>query len=170
MGRQPGRACGPGRPGESPHRARPSARTRHTPRGGRAGAGGPTMSCSEKKRAANRANAQQSTGPRSAEGKAAASRNAVTHGLSAAAVVLPGEDPAAFDAYAAAVVAELRPAGVLQTDLAREVAVASWKLRRVPGAERILFNAHGGRDRGNDAEAVVAAMIWAGDNWANKPN
>jgi hypothetical protein len=43
--------------------------------------------------AANRRNAQRSTGPRTPEGKAAVRLNALSHGLSARAVLLPGEDP-----------------------------------------------------------------------------
>jgi len=47
--------------------------------------------------AANRANAQHSTGPRTPEGKTASSMNALKHGADAASVVIPGEDPAQYD-------------------------------------------------------------------------
>jgi hypothetical protein len=43
--------------------------------------------------AANRLNAQKSTGPKTPEGKAAVRFNALSHGLTARAAVLPGEDP-----------------------------------------------------------------------------
>jgi hypothetical protein len=49
---------------------------------------------------ANRANAQESTGPRSAEGKAASRFNALKHGLDARSIVLPGEDPEEYAALA----------------------------------------------------------------------
>src|SRR5260370_30377070 len=52
---------------------------------------------SEKQLEANRQNARKSTGPRSAEGKFRASRNAVKHGLTAESVVLPNEDPAEYE-------------------------------------------------------------------------
>ena len=42
--------------------------------------------------AANRANAQKSTGPRTLEGKQRASMSALKHGLAAQTVVLPHED------------------------------------------------------------------------------
>ena len=45
---------------------------------------------------ANRLNAQHSTGPVTAEGKAASSRNALKSGLFSEAAILPGESPDAF--------------------------------------------------------------------------
>jgi hypothetical protein len=50
---------------------------------------------------ANQANAQKSTGPRSAEGKAAAARNAFTHGLSASPETLFANAPAVADEFRA---------------------------------------------------------------------
>jgi hypothetical protein len=49
---------------------------------------------SDKQLEANRKNATLSTGPRTADGRAVSSRNAVTHGLLSAMVLLPSEDPA----------------------------------------------------------------------------
>jgi len=46
--------------------------------------------------AANRANAQRSTGPRSVEGKSASRFNALKHGINAETAVIPGEDPAEY--------------------------------------------------------------------------
>ena len=48
----------------------------------------------EKQIQANRNNAKKSTGPRTEQGKAASSQNALKHGLLARDAVLPGEDPA----------------------------------------------------------------------------
>lgn len=53
---------------------------------------------SEKKLAANRANARRSTGPITPEGKAASRANALVHGLTANVVAVPGEDQAELDA------------------------------------------------------------------------
>ena len=60
---------------------------------------------SQKRLDANRRNAQKSTGPRTPEGKAKASANATTHGLSsprgnplAPGTLLHTEDPSAFQA------------------------------------------------------------------------
>jgi hypothetical protein len=51
---------------------------------------------------ANRLNAQKSTGPRSAEGKAVSRFNALKHAASAKSVVIPGEDESALAELAAA--------------------------------------------------------------------
>jgi len=59
--------------------------------------------------AANRRNAQRSTGPRSAEGKSRARLNALKHGATAQIHVLPGEDPALFHARVDAYEADFPP-------------------------------------------------------------
>jgi hypothetical protein len=46
------------------------------------------MPTSEKQKAANRRNAKKSTGPKTVEGKAAVSRNAIKHGLHSSHIVL----------------------------------------------------------------------------------
>jgi hypothetical protein len=51
---------------------------------------------SEKQRSANQANAQKSTGPKTAEGKTNAKRNALKHGLTGDGSVLPVEDETLF--------------------------------------------------------------------------
>ena len=48
----------------------------------------------EKQKEANRRNAQKSSGPRTTQGKRNSCFNAVSHGLTARSVLLPGEDPA----------------------------------------------------------------------------
>ena len=49
------------------------------------------------KAAANKRNAARSTGPKSEPGKRFASRNAITHGIYAAGILLPGESKKEFD-------------------------------------------------------------------------
>src|SRR5436309_10526994 len=53
---------------------------------------------SELKIEANRQNAQHSTGPSTPEGRAAVRLNGLKHGLCAETIVVPGEDPAEFEA------------------------------------------------------------------------
>jgi len=59
---------------------------------------------SQKRIDANRRNACKSTGPRTPEGKSRSRFNRLQHGLAATVPVLPGEDPAAFQARVDAVV------------------------------------------------------------------
>ena len=54
-------------------------------------------------------------------------------------VVLPQEDAVAFPALERAILAELAPEGVLQTLLARRVAVAAWRLERADRMEVEVF-------------------------------
>ena len=83
---------------------------------------------------ANRENAKKSTGPRTDEGKAVSSQNAVKHGLCAREAVIHGEDPAQFELYREAFLADLRPVGPVETMLAERVVSLAWRLRR---AERL---------------------------------
>jgi len=88
----------------------------------------------------NRLNAQHSTGPRSAAGKAAASRNAVKHGLlGVQALALPGEDQAAMDAHRDGYVAQLGASGIVQIDFAERAAYLVWRLGRLARYKRGLL-------------------------------
>jgi hypothetical protein len=86
---------------------------------------------------ANCRNAQSSTGPRTDAGKAMASQNAYKHGLRSASPVARGEDPAAWLAFAAEVIAEYDPVGIAQRLLAERIAFLQWKLVRIPGIEAL---------------------------------
>jgi hypothetical protein len=89
---------------------------------------------------ASRRNGAKSKGPKTPEGKARASRNALKHGLCAEAhVVVEGESPEAFAAFEAALIADLAPAGALQTLLAGRIARAAWRLERAERIEVELF-------------------------------
>ena len=92
-----------------------------------------------KQLAANRRNAQLSTGPQTPEGKAAASRNRTTHGLLAHDAVLPQEEPADFEALAAGYTAHFQPADPFEESLVRQLASAEWRLRRLARLETGLF-------------------------------
>src|SRR3954464_9270138 len=124
------------------------------------------MKCSERKREANRLNALKSTGPKSDEGKARASQNAVKHGLTAASPVVLDEDPAAFEAFAREMTADLQPRGAMQRTLVERVVFIAWKLRRGPEGEAALFAEgetqvrHNRTDeRGLRAPATVSEVI-----------
>jgi len=88
---------------------------------------------------ANRSNAQKSTGPRTAQGKAVASQNAVKHGLLAEQVVIHGEDPAQFDLYREGMLADLAPVGGIETMLAERAVSLAWRLRRAERLHSAVF-------------------------------
>jgi hypothetical protein len=58
---------------------------------------------------ANRSNALNGTGPRTAKGKARSSRNALTYGLTAQEIVIPGEDVAAYRSFEQQLIDDLQP-------------------------------------------------------------
>jgi hypothetical protein len=86
---------------------------------------------SRKRAETNRQNAQKSTGPRSPEGKARSSANALKHGLSAKQVVLPDEDWNKFEALRQSIFFELMPEGTLEEFYAEQISTCMWRLRRV---------------------------------------
>src|SRR6185437_7499402 len=67
--------------------------------------------------AANRRNAEKSTGPQSARGKAAIGRNALSHGLTAARIICFDESEADFAAFAEGLRAALEPADPVEAEL-----------------------------------------------------
>src|SRR5271165_5156313 len=71
------------------------------------------------------------TGPRTAEGKAASSMNAMSHGLTSRMAVLPGEDPAQFQHLRRSLLKEHQPATPTEKLLVEEMAQAHWRLDRV---------------------------------------
>ena len=89
--------------------------------------------------AANRANAQRSTGPRTPEGKFASSRNATRHGLLAQQPLLDGEDPAEFEALRERLVEEFGPASAAEEFLVDDIAGLLWRLRRLAKVEVALL-------------------------------
>jgi hypothetical protein len=80
---------------------------------------------------ANRRNALKSTGPRTPEGKAASSLNALRHGLRARAVVLPGENREEFQLLCDDLEAEWQPQSRTEQFYIEQMAVSQWKLRRM---------------------------------------
>jgi len=88
---------------------------------------------------ANRSNAEKSTGPRTPQGKATASQNAVKHGLLAEQVVIKGEDPAQFECYREGMLQELAPVSGVEAMLAERVVSLAWRLRRAERLQSAVF-------------------------------
>ena len=89
---------------------------------------------------ANRQNAQKSTGPWTAEGKAAVSQNAVKHGLFADEAVISGEDPAVYEDFHDKFFADLAPVGMTESVLAERVVSLSWRLKRAERMQNEVFD------------------------------
>src|SRR4249919_1032022 len=91
--------------------------------------------------AANTVNAQSSTGPRTEEGKATSSKNAITLGLFSGDFVRPAEQ-SLHDELNAAILRDLVPDGILEQNLACEIRRAMWRLRRCGEVEATLVGTY----------------------------
>jgi uncharacterized protein YecA (UPF0149 family) len=84
---------------------------------------------------ANRQNAERSSGPVTAEGRANVSQNATRFGLFSVASFVRPEERDIFNEFESGYLAELSPATPLETTLSREIIQAAWRLRRCAALE-----------------------------------
>ena len=89
--------------------------------------------------AANRANALFSSGPRTAEGKAKVSLNAVKTALTGHTVLLPSDDGARYQNHLLAHQKEFEPSGPQESLLVQSLADTAWRLLRIPGLEMAIY-------------------------------
>ena len=147
---------------------------------------------SDAQRSANQANAQKSTGPKSAEGKAKSSRNAFKHGLSGDGKVLPPEDAVRFherlnvwtntarpandmERYqvASAVWATVKLDRCAESDLAetkrrRRRTIASWEGRQTSRIREIVARWHTEPDTCTpELEKFTRGCDWMATRWEN---
>ena len=96
-------------------------------------------------RKANRQNAKKSTGPRTPEGKARSSKNALKHGLLARDAVMADEDPAEYDRQLQILEENLFPKNAIEFELVLQIADSRWRLRRITRIEAGLttYQYHG---------------------------
>ena len=90
--------------------------------------------------AINQGNSQHSTGPTSVAGKAVSRFNAMKHGLDAASLVIPGEDPAELAQLAADFHREFAPTGAVETELVEIIVRSTWLQHRYTRLEAQLFD------------------------------
>jgi hypothetical protein len=90
--------------------------------------------------AANKANAQHSTGPRTEAGKQRTKLNALRHGLTGQTVVLPTEDHAAYQRHSQSFLDEYQPKGATETQLIQSMIDSSWRINRAAAVETNLFS------------------------------
>jgi hypothetical protein len=96
---------------------------------------------------ANRRNAQKSTGPKTCEGKAAVSMNALRHGLRARSVVLPGENREEFNQLCGDLEVEWNPQSRTEQFYVEQMAVSQWKLTRMEVGEVNIFKDPAGPEK-----------------------
>jgi hypothetical protein len=107
---------------------------------------------------ANRDNAKLSTGPKTAEGKLASSRNSSRHGLTGNQIVMPGEDAAAYEELRQGMHDSWKPANEPELVLVDQIAAASWRLMRALRVETaVLEKLAEGSD--NPDAAIAAALL-----------
>jgi len=87
----------------------------------------------------NRRNAQKSTGPKTSNGKARSSQNAVRHGLTSETVIGPLEDPADYRAFELAVTTGYEAETAVERELVLRLASLLWRLRRATSVETGLL-------------------------------
>ncbi|HLK66666.1 MAG TPA: hypothetical protein VKU19_24695 [Bryobacteraceae bacterium] len=96
--------------------------------------------------AANRRNAQKSTGPRSAKGKAASSANSLKTGIYARSQVIACEDPAELRTLAGQYFLRWEPATPEESFLVATLVDAEWLLRRYSLADAKIWEYAGTPD------------------------
>jgi hypothetical protein len=90
----------------------------------------------ERQQQASRADGRKSRGPTTTEGKLASSRNAITHGMLSATIVLKGESTDRFLGLLAALLEEFQPQTPFEESLIENMAVARWRQMRIWGMEK----------------------------------
>lgn len=92
--------------------------------------------------AANRRNAQNSTGPRTQSGKAASSRNAMKSGIYAETLSIRGEYPDELERLTAQYHREFQPVTPRERDLVDSMVRSEWFIRRMGLVETQLWSHH----------------------------
>ena len=118
----------------------------------------------EKQLAANRRNAQNSTGPRTAQGREVSKMNAMKHGILSRQVLVSGqyyqEDREEFEALHRRFWEQLQPEGPLEEMLMDQIVTAHWRLRRAAVAPSRSSNGCGG------GRWAIPSAPWKSRPWA----
>jgi hypothetical protein len=111
--------------------------------------------------AANRANAQNSTGPRTEAGKAASSRNALKHGMTAKSYLVFDESWDDFVAFHGLLRHDYEPQGAAEEEIVERIVLAAWCLRRAWRAEAAITNQAALTEAEEDAAAAFPPELLA---------
>jgi hypothetical protein len=107
---------------------------------------------------ANRRNALKSTGPKSEEGKAKSSMNALRHGLTAAQAVLPHEDENDYEKFREGMLESYAPENPAELAIVEELVNANWRLLRLHRVETQYWDNVGGSYNRGDAGLAEALL------------
>ena len=120
--------------------------------------------------AANRANAQHSTGPKTETGKRRSSFNAFKHGLTGKVHIATPEDSAAFQKHCQAYREALAPVGTLEIELAGEIAEDRWRVKRARSLENSIFAEGHHRHAGElpSGHPEIDAALAEGKTWDDR--
>jgi hypothetical protein len=97
------------------------------------------MPLTDRQLEANRANAQLSTGPRTPEGKAVSSRNALKTGLTGRTMVFSLEEGAWYELHLRRYEQDLAPQTHRERELVQRLADTEWRLNRIPVLEQGIY-------------------------------
>ena len=112
----------------------------------------------DRRREANRANAQKSTGPRTAAGKARSARNSTRHGLLVQRALLVGESEKELKELRKGMRGSLHPVGELEEELVERMIASVWRKRRGERVELGLWDWRGTVSGGQSTLANVFFM------------
>ena len=108
---------------------------------------------------ANQRNAQKSTGPRTPEGKAAASQNSAKHGLSASHDVISSESQADFDLHRDCILAELAPSSPMESTLVERIVSLSWRLKRTCRIQNQVIDAMNANNTSSPLAKLTQSLL-----------
>ncbi|MCX6619843.1 MAG: hypothetical protein NTY38_01935, partial [Acidobacteria bacterium] len=89
---------------------------------------------------AARRNGARPSGPKTAEGKARSSRNAITHGLRSEYLIVDGEVASGYYDLFDNLVAKFKPADEVEFSFIEQMAVAQWRQQRAWTIETATLN------------------------------
>jgi hypothetical protein len=90
-------------------------------------------------KSANLSNSRLSTGPNTDAGKQKSAQNSAKHYLTAKQIVVPGEDPEAYEALREDLFKSWNPANTQEESLVDQIAQNTWRLMRVRRIEAATF-------------------------------
>jgi hypothetical protein len=107
--------------------------------------------------AANRANAQHSTGPRTPAGKLASSNNARSHGLTGRVELQNPAEQLAYAQLGQRIIVEYKPCTIVEEQLAHTVLDAQWQMNCARALDQEIWNEREAARAQNGGRAVFVA-------------